>query len=597
MLSIQKIIKYFSSQNDTEDENKYEFNKIVEFVDEHTNLLIKTSIDDFTIPTEEREKAKNRKNMFKKELELCGLGDLSAKQFIKSWITDLITQKYNINENTIDYVINFDFPNTYHKFLILLYIYMDRYEFEALKELIIQNSLDKLKKVNGEMMFAITEEDINNIYLREKLSVAIITFEDKLNILVQLIYEVLYGLNVIDEIREQKIDGISIGVNGIPIDFTSKVNDMRIRDPENLKDIKFSYDSIWLYFDGKEIWLKFLTFGSQRELERVCKKLYRFNNQRQFAKKDGYIFNNMADFSRVSVYRPPLAESWAAFIRKFDIDGDVDYLIEGGNSDIVKDLVRYLARGKQKLCITGQKGVGKTTMLVAIVKATYATVVMRVWESFFETFLRFRLPNRNTLALREMKGLSNEEALDSLKKANGELTIISEAADDQTITFIIKNALVGSKFIYWTYHNETADGLVQSCRNAGINTGAFKNENIAEEDVLSILDFEIHLKSTSYGKRYIERITEFIRLDQEPFNSDINQESFFENSKKYFEKKSGAKKYKAVNIIEYDLESDSFKIINNISKTRLNKIKENLLDIDIQGFEQFIKKLNELTEK
>ena len=324
---IQKIIKYFSVKNDTEEENKYDFNKIVEFVDEHTNVLVKTSIDDFTIPTEEIEKAKNRKNMFKKELELCGLGDLSAKQFIKSWITDLITQKYEINENTINQVINFDFPSTYHKFLILLYIYMDRYGFEALKELIIQNSLDELKNIDGEMMFAITEEDINNLYLKENLSVSVITFEDKLNILVQLIYEVLYGLNVIDEIREQKIDGISIGVNGIPIDFISKVNDMRIREPEKKLDVKFSCDSIWLYFQGKEIWLKFLTFGTQRELERVCKTIYRYNNQRQFAKKDGYIFNNMADFSRVSVYRPPFAESWVAFIRKFDIDGDVDLLI------------------------------------------------------------------------------------------------------------------------------------------------------------------------------------------------------------------------------------------------------------------------------
>ncbi|NFL43529.1 hypothetical protein FDB61_17840 [Clostridium botulinum] len=593
----EKLFRFFSNQNETNDEDKYEFNKIVEFVDNHTNALVKTTIEDFTISTEELEKAKNRRNMFKKELELCGLGDLSAKQFIKSWIMDLITQKYGLDETNIDKVINFDFPSTYNKFLILLYVYMDKYKFNALKELIIQNSLDNLKEVNGEMMFAVTNEDIENVYLKENLAMSIISFEDKLNILVQLIYEILYGLNIADEIRDQKIDGISLGVNGVPIDFISKVNDMKVREPEKNIDFKFSYDSVWLNFQGKEIWLKFLTFGSQRELERVCKKIYRFNNQRQFSKKDGYIFNNMADFSRVAIYRPPYAESWAALIRKFDIDGDLDILIKDENSEIVRDIIKYLSRGKQKLCITGQKGVGKTTMLVAIVKATYAHIAMRVWESFFETFIRFKLPNRNVITIREMEGLSNEEAFDSLKKANGELTIISEAADDKTITFIVKNALVGSEYIYWTYHSETADGLVQSCRNSTINTGAFRDENIAEEQVLSILDFDIHLKKTSYGKRYIERITEFRRLDQEPYNDNSNEVAFFENSKKYFEKKSGAKKYEAVNVVEFDLESNSFKVTNNISQDRVKKIRENLLDFDKENFEIFLNKMNELIEK
>lgn len=589
----QSIINFFSNENADEEEEKYTIDSILNFVDDHTNALIKTNMEDFTVSTEEREKAKNRRNMFKKELELCGLGDLSAKQFIKSWIMDLITQKYLIDPININKVINFDFPDLYTKFLIVLYVNMEKYKFGALKEIIVQNKLDQLKDVNGEKMFAITEQDIEDIYLKES-SVSIITFEDKLNILVQIIYEKLYGLSVIDELSEQKKDGISIGVNGIPIDFISKLNDMKIREPEKELNLSFSYDSIWLYFEGKEIWVKCLSFGSQRELERVCKKIYKFNNQRQFSKKDGFIFNNMANFNRVVVYRPPFAESWAAIIRNFDIDGDLNVLIKGNNADFVISLIRYFIRGKRKISVTGQQGVGKTTMLVGIVKEQYANITLRIWESFFETFIRFKLPNRNVITIREMEGLSDEKALDSLKKSNGQGTIISEAAEDKVITYLVKVALTASEFILWTHHAESPSDLVQALRNASINTGAFRDENIAEEQVLSILDIDIHLKKTSDGKRYIERITEFIRLDEEPFNNDSNEEAFYENTKKYFEKKSGSKKYKAVNLVEYDLASDTYKISNKISESRLNKIRENLLDYDKADFEKFIKNMNNI---
>lgn len=594
---IQRFIDFFSNEDETNEEDIFDFDKIVEFVDEHTNALVKTNILDFTISTEEREKAKNRRKMFKSELDLCGLGDLSAKQYIKSWILDLITQKYHIDEVNINEVINFDFPSTYNKFLILLYIYMEKYnndKFTALKELIIQNSLDQLKELNGEMMFAITEEDINNIYLKEEVNISIIGFELKINVLVQLIYENLYGLNVIDEIMDQKKDGISIGVNGVPIDFISKVNDMKAREPEKIIDIKFSYESIWLYFEGKEIWLNFLSFGTQRNLEKTCKRLYRFNNQRQFSKKDGFIFNNNAKFDRVAVYRPPFAESWAAIVRSFDIDGDLDVLIKGENADVVKELIRYLVRGKQKISVTGPQGVGKTTLLVALIKEMYANVTLRVWESYFETFLRFKLPNRNVITIREMEGLSDEKALDSLKKSNGQGTIISEAAEDKIITYIVKVALVASEFVFWTHHANTPHDLVQACRNATINTGAFRDENIAEEQVLSILDIDIHPAKSNDGKRYLERLTEFVRLDEESYNKESNEVAFYENTKKYFEKKSGARKYDAVNLVEFDLETNSFIITNKLSEKRIEQIKRNLWDSDKEKFEIFLEKMDKL---
>ncbi len=579
MLNFLRTI--FRGNENENTSSKYTIDAIQEFVEENITNLIQSSIDDLGKSYEEILNAKKRKELFKKQLSLCGLGDIASKQFIKSWISDLITQKYEVNEENIDYIINFDFPTVYDKFCIILNKYKKMYGYDALKMMIKENNLDELKDFNNEKMFVITEEDINHIY--EDTSYSFMSFEDKLEIIVQRVYERTHGLSVVDEIRDQRCDGLSLGVSGIPIDFIYKISDMNIKNKEDIK-YPLSYESVWLYFSGKEIYLSILSFGSQRELERVCKKLYKFNNQKQFTKADGFIFNNMADFSRISVFRPPYAEGWAAFIRKFDIDGNLDTLIEGENADIVGNIIKFIVRGKQNICFSGQQGVGKTTMLVGGLKKMYPNVTLRVWESYFETFLRFKMPYKNIFTLREIAELDGEKALDSLKKTNGQVTVISEAAEDRIKAYVVKGALAAAEAVMWTDHSETPRDLVQSHRNACINVGVFRDENKAEEQVISILDFDIHLKKDAIGQRYIERITEFIRLDEESYLSSADEEAFRLNAKKYFEDRTNAEKYKAVNIVEYDIDNKAYIIKNTISEKREKDIYYSVMDYDKEEF-------------
>ncbi len=592
MLSVLK--KIFRGNTDVDVRARYSLEAVQVFVEENINKIIRSSIDDLGKSPEEIANAKKRKDLFKKQLKNCGLGDISLKQFIKSWITDLVTQMYGINDENIDYIINFDFPGVYDKFCIMLNRYKKVYGYDALKNFIWNNRLDVLKQVDNERMYGITEDDINNIYENESYgSVRNLSFQEKLEIVVQRVYEESHGLSVIDEIRDMNCDGISIGVSGVPVDFITKINDMNAKNNTSIK-YPLSYESVWLYFEGKEIYFKFISFGSQRELERVCKKLYRFNNQRQFTRSDGFIFNNMADFSRIAVFRPPYSEGWAAFIRKFDIDGDLDTLIEGENSYIVKTMIDFIVRARENLCLSGQQGAGKTTMLVGAVKKMYANLTLRVWESYFETFLRFKMPNRNIVTLRETEELDGEKALDSIKKTNGNITIISEAADDKIKNYVIKGALAASECVLWTDHSETPDDLVQTHRNACLNVGAFRDEDKAEEQVLSVLKWNVHIRKDNEGDRHIERITEIIRLDERSYNKGTDIETFHENATKFFEKKTNAKKYKAVNIVEYDIENEKYVVKNEISEARKESMYNNLRKEDRENFIEFLNEMKEV---
>ena len=57
----------------------------------------------------------------------------------------------------------------------------------------------------------------------------VLTFSDKLNVVVQRIYQHYKGYSSIDEVRDMNIDGVSGGVSGLPESFLSQVAQNRWR--------------------------------------------------------------------------------------------------------------------------------------------------------------------------------------------------------------------------------------------------------------------------------------------------------------------------------------------------------------------------------
>ena len=62
-----------------------------------------------------------------------------------------------------------------------------------------------------------------------------------------------------------------------------------------------------------------------------------------------------------------------------------------------------------------------------------------------------------------------------------------------------------------------------------LRAGTFTDERIAEEQVVSVLNFDIHLVKDFRGKRYIERITECIPIeDTGEYNYEYRKEKTIE---------------------------------------------------------------------
>ena len=207
------------------DDQTYTLSKMIEFVKRRLDEITKINLYDIGLSEEELKRRKNKKYELKKALKGCTYGDVNDKKYVKELIYDLLSKEYGVDEMNISKSIPFDAPSLLtpqDKFDILIYIYKKEFGYEALGELIRKYKLDEFKYIQGETKpcYVITEDEINDIYEKEKI---VLSFSDKLNIIVQRIYQQYKGYSSIDEVRDMNIDGVSGGVSGLPESFLSQV--------------------------------------------------------------------------------------------------------------------------------------------------------------------------------------------------------------------------------------------------------------------------------------------------------------------------------------------------------------------------------------
>ena len=488
------------------DDKTYSLGVMSKFIKRRLDEITKINLYDIGLSEEELKRRKNKKYELKKALKGCTYGDVNDKKYVKGIMFDLLLQEYGVNETNVSKAIPFDIPSLLtpqDKFDILIYRYKQEFGYEALTQFIKKYDLASLKYLQGDAKpcYVITSQEICDIFEEEQIQ---LEFDEKLEVVVQRIYQYYKGYSAIDEIRDMNIDGVSGGVSGLPESFLSQVAQTDGDYLGQVLDNKVprSCDSIWIFFQGKSIRLEFLSFGSESELKRVCQNIYKYNNPGQLSDSNGYKINEMKDGSRVVVVRPSMAETWAFFVRKFDVKrATLEQIITCDGKEEAIDLLKFLVKGARIISLTGEQGCGKTTMLMAMIENIYETLNIRVQETAFELHLRKIYPTRNILSFRETETVSGQEGLDVQKKTDGSVNIIGEVATDPVASWMIQAAQVASKFTLFTHHAKTFPNLVTALRNSMLRTGVFKDEKTAEEQVIQVLNFDIHLVKDFRGRR------------------------------------------------------------------------------------------------
>lgn len=543
-----------------------------------------------------KRQLRNRSS-FIEALKRCIWGSDNDKLFVKDVIYDIL-KNYKLSSEDINSLIHFNIDarlSSLDKFDILIYVYKKDYGKNALKELIKKYRLDEAKITKDRHLhYEISGQDIERIYGMESIY---LSEEDRLRIIAQRVYQRYKGFSVVDEIRDMNIDGVSAGVSGIStVDIMSDINLEKtfIRMPRN-------FESTWIFFEGKSIHLSFLSFGSEAELKRVCQNIYRYNSSGMLSQDVGYKVGEMMDGSRVVVVRPDFSESWAFFVRKFQLKKiSLEELIQDENSQLPIRMIKYLAKGGRISAITGSQGSGKTTLLMAMVGEIYSQLTIRVQEMSSELHLRRLYPNRNILSFKETNSISGQEGLDLQKKTDGSVNILGEVASDEVAAWMIQMAQVASLFTIFTHHAKKSEDLVLSLRNSLLKEDVFRNEKVAEEQVVDVLDFDIHLRKDYNGKRYIERITEIKALDRgltldrsyRDREGGEKIEGFMDTLCDFFDYISAGKRFLTRDIIRF--QNGRYEVVNPISDKQAKEMEELMDKEDAKEFAIFLSEMREV---
>ena len=510
-LVIWMYIKNISNLSDMDELEEIENTSIESLIDIVADSFAKTvrmNLRELNLSREELRKEERKKEEHRVALKEAAYGNHSAKKFLIAAIRNIITGPAGgIDETNIDDVIPFSNVaklKPRDKFEILMAIYQKEYQRDGFAKMVEEYELDKPKKVeNGGFQYKITADEIDYIY-RNTIKDIHLSYDEKLKIICNRIFSQFKGFGVIDTLLDTSVDEIDAGVSGIPKGSYDIVN-------VDMRNVPFTYESIWVMFKGNNIHLSFLSFESQNELVRVCKNICKFNAKEVLSIKNGKIISTMMDGSRIVVVRPPFASSYAFFLRKFDSTPGLrpEELITDENSHIPIGMMKWFTKGFMNIAISGAMGSGKSTFLKGCVSFMDPASPIRVHESAFELNLNYAYPDRNIEAFQETDSITSQEGLDLIKKTNAYITIRGEIDSPYSASWAMQTANVASRQAFFSHHGADTKSMVYSLRDNLLAAGGYTNEKAAEETVVKAVNIDCHFEKTN-GHRYIQYITEII---------------------------------------------------------------------------------------
>ena len=563
--------------------------KVVEAIKLEMVEIIK---DDYSLGLSEQEfnALYKRKARINEALRQCVYGIDSAKVIVIELIRGFIAE--NVKQERVTELLGLTEgmePSDHIKFEILMYRYKKKYGKKALAEWLKKYdftrervSFDALRP-ERDLCYYVTVDDLHMTYEAEDIHLNI---EEQIDVLAILVYQLYKGFGIVDTLREMDINGFNMGTSGSILSNLTKDDGTLIK----------ANNSVWLYFQGRYIHLRFMNFGTEDELKRIIQLLIRYGNPGPLTAKRGYLVNTMYDKSRILAMRPPVSEYWAIFVRKFTLDNVTpEFLIKKEytkRADIPLNLIEFLIRGMMTCACTGRQGSGKTTMMSAIFRYIDPRYTIRVLEMAPELYLREIYPSRNILSAQETPTVSASNVQDAFKKSDGAVSIVGEVATDEVAARMIQMGQVASLFTIFSHHANTANDLVFALRNSLVNAGGFSNMDTAERQVTDVIKFDIHLDYTPDGKRYIERISEIVPLpENEPYpeydpSDPVN--SMNEITAEYYRRQTDRISFYTHNIMEYDLSTHTYRAVDRISPKLEARIRGNLEGELLKEFDLFM---------
>jgi pilus assembly protein CpaF len=574
-------------EGDEDGKNVYTIDYLCNYFRRTISEIINMDINALNLNKRDLENRRALKKSLSNSIRKCSQGDINSKIIVLSRAKYMIINILSITEDSINDIIPFNSKNKLtakDKFDILMYQQKSNGSTRMFQKICDITGLDRLIKDESGYHYSISARDIHEAYDRIGLP---LSYDDKLNVLSQRVYEETYGLSVVDMLimEDTSLDSISGGVSGL-----TTYNARFIEDEIKSGDYKraWTYESIWIVYKGKPIHLKFLSFSSSSIIRRICKNLSEHGRTGHLTSAEGAIRNHLADGSRVTVFRPNNAMQWAFFVRKFA--NTRSYKLK----DLITDrgchypigVIRWAIHGCINLFFSGDQNSGKTTYTRASVKEIDKRQPIRSLEADFELYLNDAYGDKNILGVRPSERLAFPKLIEILKSSEAHTILFGETASLDHAKHLINLLLAGTKRIITTGHWATSCDLVDYFVHALGGYGNTGSRDI-ESMVARLIHLDIHCVKENDGHRHIDRITEIIpyERDESMVIGQDGVEGRLEEISHYLKILSREKTYYTRDIVIYD--NGEYRMVNPISEGLAKLILHNLPPDKRQAFKKF----------
>lgn len=598
--------KYYMSLSDVRDDDYFlddytDLNTLKDKISREFAGMLKDNFREKNMSKKQLEMKQKSKAALRKSLKEAAYGNASAKRNIKLYIKNMLLDpdmNLGIDEESIDSVIPFgkhDELKSQDKFEILLYIAYNLmkdengqpYKQNGFARIIKDYRLTDPIIVNGERMYDFNNERLDYVF-EDVIKDYELTFNDKLEILSQRIFEMYKGFGVADMLFDTGIDEVDAGLSGVPKDGYEITT--------SAKNLTYTYQSIWIMVGGIKLRMSCLSFGSQEELVRVTNNIYKYGANKVLSRKTGYVVSTMKNGSRIVTFRPPFGNTYGFLARKFDSTPSIapEDLIKGNNAIIALTLIKWLIKGQRNIGITGAQGTGKSTMLKSLIRYIDPSFSLRIQEISAELNLNYAYPYRNIISFQETESIKSQEGLNFQKKTSGDVNIIGEVAEAAQANFVVQTAMVASLFAMFTHHAKTAYDFVMAIANNLLDPecGIYREKKEAVEMAAKILNIDIHLENRK-GHRYLERITEIIPIQEMEYPSDVDPNKKHEADElEYFKRQTDRKMFEERDLVRYV--NGEFVLVHLPSKAMVEDIKKKLTLEEEKEFIEDLKMIRSL---
>jgi pilus assembly protein CpaF len=493
------------------------------------NMLCKQigrNFEAFIIRQPENQQMGKVINILKKYKDSSTSGNAKDRNILKAHIkTNLLTSFdiYNVLEDGsltdvpmcrdikieedngyIDYIIPFENAEqltSEEKFNIILYLSRPDVNIPSqafmnlLKKYDLYNKQRTDSKGNWQYTskgYEYNKKDIDFIYNNE-LEGKGLNFADKVEIVVQMLYQNIFGLMCIDTLAYSDVN-----------------------------EIGFSDDGRYIYcWCDIKIWLSFLEL-TKEEARIIQDRAISFDkNEGQLDESSPEKLCYRGDLARITVTQQPYSSARNLCIRIFNQRHlEIKELLP---DEKLLAAVTALVRSGASICMQGSLGTGKTTTMSALYELLDDNLHIGIVEDFFEQHIMSKYPHKRIVELKSLQNKSMEEAVKTILRLSVDVADLGEVRSGEALYSVLQLIQSVSMAAWFTVHVANPETTVSRFKNLLLGTGRYHTEQSAVMDIVNYINL-IFQHNIVNGKRVITEIVEIVPMVSAAFDYgfDIN---------------------------------------------------------------------------